>query len=269
MKLVIKILGVAFLIIIVLGTFFYAALPLRGHIPVLMYHFVDTEERAEKEKNVVSLENFKQQMELLERFGFRVISMEDYEKTLKGLRKPSRREVVITFDDGNYTYYDKAFPILKEYNYPSTNFVVVENIKKQIHGSMTYLQIQELLSTGLLTIGSHTRTHPILTEIDEVKQHLEISGSKAELETMFNVPVRYFAYPAGILNDEVLEKTKEAGYELAFTTSLQKRVSIDSKLFAITRVKISRTSDHPFAFWIKLSGIYDAFKGFLLKLRAP
>ena len=81
-----------------------------------------------------------------------------------------------------------------------------------------------------------------------------------DLETLINQDVHYFAYPSGDLSQPVIDAVKDAGYRLAFTTSPKKLQGIEEDLYTFTRIKISRTSDFLLAFWVKITGIYSAFK---------
>lgn len=262
MKKFFKILSLVLVFAIALMGLLMAVFPPKGYIPILMYHFIDTPERAAYEKNVVSLESFKRQMRVLKWFGFRVITLDDYYDALTGEREPGRREVVLTFDDANYTFQEKAFPVLKHYGYPSTVFAVSQNVEQHLHGSMTRETLTKLAATGLVSIESHSRTHPSLSHLDEKQIREELEGSKRELEAMFGRPVHYFAYPSGDIDTRVVNLAEEAGYRLAFTTSPEKRGDLSENHFTLTRIKISRTSDFPIAFWIKISGIYEWVKKF-------
>jgi len=238
----------------------FMLLPLPGDIPVLMYHFIDTPERAALEKNVVSRESFERQMQFLKKFGYHVLTMDEYHAIQTGTRAPRGHEVVITFDDGNYTFADQAFPILEARGLPATMFVISENMKNQSEGSMGIETLKKLQDSGLVTIGGHTKTHPFLSQLSESQIREELQGSKTELEQIFGRPVDYLAYPSGAINQTVVTLAQEAGYKLAFTTSPKKLGKLPDNLHTITRVKISRTSDFWPLFWFKISGLYEAFK---------
>jgi peptidoglycan/xylan/chitin deacetylase (PgdA/CDA1 family) len=255
----------------VLGLFLilFMLLPLPGDIPVLMYHFIDTPERAAVEKNVVSRESFEGQMRFLKTFGYRVLTLEEYYAIKTGTRAPRGREIVITFDDGNYTFADQAFPILQAHALPSAMFVISENMKQQSEGSMGIDTLRSLQASGLVTLGSHTKTHRKLSELPFEAAAEELRGAKVELEQIFGRPMDYLAYPSGAINQEVLTMAEQAGYKLAFTTSPQKLGELPEGFYSLTRVKISRTSDLMPAFWFKISGLYETCKrvkkGFLFR----
>ena len=238
----------------------FILLPLPGDIPVLMYHFIDTPERAAVEKNVVSRASFERQMRFLKTFGYRVLTLDEYYAVKTGTRAPRGREILITFDDGNYTFAEQAFPILQAQALPSVMFVISENMKQQSEGSMGIDTLRILQASGLVTLGSHTKTHPKLSEIPPEQAAEELRGAKVELEQAFGRPVDSLAYPSGAINQEVLAMAEQAGYKLAFTTSPKKLGELPEGFYSLTRVKISRTSDFMPAFWFKISGLYEALK---------
>lgn len=246
------------LIFLGVAAFFYFPAP--GQIPVLMYHFIGDKDTAALEKNHVSRESFTRQMEFLKSFGYRVISIEEYYEIRTGVRKPRGREVLLTFDDGNYTFASEAMPVLSKFHFPATIFLISEFVKSGEYGSMKEEQVREILKQGGVSVGSHTKTHPFLSKIPEAQLRDELEGSKKDLEALFDRPIRFIAYPSGDLSPQVLEAAQKAGYELGFTTSPKKLKGLPSGAYSITRVKISRTSDSAIAFWFKLSGLYGSFK---------
>lgn len=59
-------------------------------------------------------------------------------------------------------------------------------------------EINELDSSGLITIGAHTLNHPILNNESHENSENEIRQSIIQLQDLLNHPVRFFAYPNGI-----------------------------------------------------------------------
>jgi peptidoglycan/xylan/chitin deacetylase (PgdA/CDA1 family) len=258
--------------IAVIATVFSAAafvfLPLPGTIPVLLYHFVSTPEHAAEHKNIVSRQSFERQMEFLRLLRYRVITLEEYYQIKMGKKRPRGREIVITFDDANESFALAAFPILQQRGFPSAVFAVSENIQKRLSGSMTEEMIKKLLPSGLVTLGSHTRTHPSLSKLTDAEIREELVGSKKELERMFHIPIYYLAYPSGDIDERVIRIAEEAGYRLAFTTSYKKLQGLEEGLYTLPRVKITRTSDNPLAFWVHVSGIYQTFKQWRYRIKS-
>lgn len=61
------------------------------------------------------------------------------------------------------------------------------------------------LDPALITIGSHTATHPILTGSDAIELETEVAQSRRTLEARLQRPVEYFCYPNGDHGPEVVD----------------------------------------------------------------
>lgn len=81
---------------------------------------------------------------------------------------------------------------------------------------LTWEMITEMQQSGI-TIGSHTKSHALLTNESLERAHIELTGSKAALEERLRTPIRHFAYPDGRFNPAILNAVKSAGYRYAYT----------------------------------------------------
>ena len=77
---------------------------------------------------------------------------------------------------------------------------------------MTAAELIELGQSGLIDIGAHTVTHPILPALPEAEQHAEIAGSRKELERILGRRVDTFSYPSGKLNRATVSIVADAGF---------------------------------------------------------
>lgn len=252
--------GLFLLLILLILAAAFAFLPLPGTIPVLMYHFIGSEEQAAESKNFVSRTSFAEQLNFLRRFGYRVLTIEECYEIKTGKRKPRGREILMTFDDGNYSFEKEAFPILEFFDFPASVFLVTESMRNETHGSMSTETVKKLLATGRIAVGAHSRTHPYLTRVSDEQLAEELTGAKKDLEEMLGVPLQDLSYPNGDVDRRVMEAAKQAGYRMAFTTSHKNLKGLEEGIYTLTRVKISRTSDNLFVFWVKISGLYDLVK---------
>ena len=87
---------------------------------------------------------------------------------------------------------------------------------------------------ALLTIGAHTRTHPLLTSVSRDEAWTEIAGAKEELERELGHPVDAFAYPYGGNGLSVRRMVERAGFRWAFTT--EPRIVTDARRMRRLRV---------------------------------
>jgi len=251
---------IAFVALLTIMGAAFALLPLPGYVPVLMYHFIGNERLEAEYGNFVSQSSFAWQMAFLHFFKYRIISLDELYEIKTGKRKPRGREIVLTFDDGNYTFDSLAVPVLKRYEFPVTVFMVSESVKGGTYGSMNTEALQRLRAYDWISFASHSKTHPFLSKLTEDSLREELFGSKRDLETMLGKPVRDLAYPSGDLNPAVVSMAREAGYRMAFSTSPKKTAGLEKGFYTMTRVKISSDCSNLFVFWIKISGIYPLFK---------
>ncbi len=87
-------------------------------------------------------------------------------------------------------------------------------------GMMNWDHIKQLNGRGC-EIGSHTKTHPILTELGDRNALVdEIANSKLHIEEMIDTNVTSFCYPNGDQNESIRRIVKEAGYANAVTTEM-------------------------------------------------
>lgn len=86
---------------------------------------------------------------------------------------------------------------------------------------MTSSQLRALHGAGM-TIGGHTRSHPILARLAD-GDHAEIEGGKADLEAILGSRLSLFAYPNGKPGTDYLAchagMARDAGYAAAVTTA--------------------------------------------------
>lgn len=81
---------------------------------------------------------------------------------------------------------------------------------------MTWEEIASL-DPYLITIGSHTISHPILTGLNEQEIQVEVRESRTQLEKRLGRPVEYFCYPNGCYDERALRHVQEI-YRAAVTT---------------------------------------------------
>jgi peptidoglycan/xylan/chitin deacetylase (PgdA/CDA1 family) len=82
---------------------------------------------------------------------------------------------------------------------------------------LSWDQLRQLAREGL-TLGSHTRTHAIMTKITPVQMHEEVRGSQEDLQREIGACLPIFCYPNGNHNETVVSVLREQGIRLAFTT---------------------------------------------------
>ncbi|MFH1398404.1 MAG: polysaccharide deacetylase family protein [Candidatus Omnitrophota bacterium] len=230
-------------------------------VPILMYHAV----RAEVSRGarlIVSAKSFERQMGFLKERHYNVISLEELADMIKEKIKIPPKTIAITFDDGYWDNYTYAYPVLKKYNLPATIFLITNEVDNMVglRDKLTWENVILMQNSGLITFGSHSLSHRVLTQIksaDDLKN--EIFDSKRILEEKLGRKVNTFCYPKGVFNQQIKRIVKEAGYKVAVATSPGRGFS-NEDVFALKRLRISEKSGNLFIFWVQISGYYSFIK---------
>ena len=216
------------------------------HLRILNYHNVErVPAGAALAKLYVEPAQFARQMWCLKRLGLRGVSLTEGLALLA--RGAAARAVVLTFDDGYTDNLHHAAPILREFGFDATCYIVsgrvgmyntwdaeLLRVRKPL---MTAQDIKSWLNAGF-EIGSHTRSHPHLDQLDAAAAEEEIAGSRADLERLTGVHAEHFCYPYGCFNQETTRLVAAAGYASAVTTRRGVAHAADDR-FRLARISIN------------------------------
>jgi peptidoglycan/xylan/chitin deacetylase (PgdA/CDA1 family) len=110
---------------------------------------------------------------------------------------------------------------------------------------MTSGEVRALIASGLVSIGAHTVTHPVMPELGTAACHREVAASKLACEALASAPVTAFAYPFGEYNAETCETVRTAGFAFACSTGRAPSVAA-SDIFALRRTFITNLDGDAF-----------------------
>ena len=108
----------------------------------------------------IQIDVFKEQLNIIDKEGIEFIHPKDFKKSL--YEKKKNRKILLTIDDGLLSFYENAWPILKEKKIPFILFVNTREV-----GSFNYMnwdQIIELHKSGNVEIGNHSHSHEYLVD---------------------------------------------------------------------------------------------------------
>jgi peptidoglycan/xylan/chitin deacetylase (PgdA/CDA1 family) len=191
---------------------------------VLCYHAISRDWEADLS---TTPERFEYQIELLAKRGYRGATF-----TEAVLAPGSGRVAAITFDDAYRSVIELARPILDRFGFRATVFAPSAHIGSErpmqwpgidhwLGGRherelipMSWQELSELATAGW-EIGSHTVTHPHLTQLDDTALAEELERSKQACEQHLGRPCPSLAYPYGDVDERVVVATAAAGYTTA------------------------------------------------------
>ena len=171
-------------------------------------------------------------------------------------RRTVRSPVAVTFDDGYGDNYRIAYPLLRKYSIPATFFLTVSRLGRDWdfpggrYPGLGWEEASALSRDPLIELGSHGMTHSDLTRLSTVEAWDEIHSSRSILAGNLEEPIRYFSYPHGSFNGELIEQVRRAGYQAAFSV-----IDTAGDRYSLRRILISRR-DTMFRFKLKLSPLY-------------
>ncbi|OPY15887.1 MAG: Polysaccharide deacetylase [Syntrophus sp. PtaB.Bin138] len=185
------------------------------------------------------------------------------------IKKPSAdglHYIIVTFDDGFENIIKNALPAMHETNIPATIFVTTGYMGRKPgwitdpkHPSaceflMTEEQLKNL-NFDQVTIGSHTVSHPHLSDLDTSALKKELSDSKSKLEELLQRKVTLIALPYGSIDMENTQHFKEAGYERVFLNIPTFPATLNDRYF-VGRIDTS-PDDWMVEYKLKLRGAYQ------------
>lgn len=111
--------------------------------------------------------------------------------------------VVLTFDDGTVDWPEVVLPELVARRLPATFYVATDFVESERMfpdegRPASWAGLADMVSTGLVTIGSHTHTHRVLAHADAATAAEELDRSTALIEDRLGVACDHFAYPKAI-----------------------------------------------------------------------
>ncbi len=107
---------------------------------------------------------------------------------------PHEPAVVITFDDGCETDALIAAPLLAEFSFKATFYVIAGRVG--LRGYLSPAQLRELSAAGF-EIGCHSMTHSYLDELNDEQLRVELIEAKDRLEQITHSPIAHFSCPVG------------------------------------------------------------------------
>ena len=160
----------------------------------------------------IQLDVFEKQLEIIDNEGIKFIHPKNFKNSMSNNK--GDRKILFTVDDGLLSFYENAWPILKEKKIPFILFVNTREV-----GAFNYMswdQIIELHNSEYVEIGNHSHSHEYLADEDpdvikdDILKSIEIFNNKLGRNSEF------FSYPFGEYSLEFKKIIKDLGFKFAF-----------------------------------------------------
>ncbi len=221
-------------------------------VPILMYHHVGEPPPgadAIRRDLTVLPGQFEAQLAYLSEEGYQTIHLSDLIMHLQMGHPLPPKPIVITFDDGYHDVFTNAYPLLKEYEFVATFFIITLLADEGREEYLSWAEIKALHAAGM-EIGSHTYTHPDLRAQPYDYVVWQVLGSKEAIEARIKEPVRLFSYPSGRYDQQVVEVLKSTSYWGAVAIGQGVHQSSD-RTFELQRIRVRGSYDlGDLAYWL-------------------
>lgn len=149
-----------------------------------------------------------------------VVDLDGALAALAGPPPSAPDRVAVTFDDGTADFVEEALPILVRHRVPATLYVATEFVEqgRMFPGGgapLSWSALAEAVSTGLVSVGSHTHTHALLDRLPEGAVDGELDRSISLIGERLGVDARHFAYPKALAGSPAADRAVRARFASA------------------------------------------------------
>jgi peptidoglycan/xylan/chitin deacetylase (PgdA/CDA1 family) len=216
--------------------------PDQARVPILMYHYVsELPPNADRYRRDLTVppESFQAQLQFLADAGYHPVTLSDlYLHLTQGYPLPEK-PIVLTFDDGYRDAYEVVFPLLLDYGFTGTFFVLATPAHLESPGYLTWAQMKEMSDAGM-EIQAHGRDHVDLRGRSYDYLVYQILGIQEAIQYHTGRLPRFFCYPSGQRDANAISVLKSAGYWGAVTTEWGHTHTREG-LFETPRVRVRGT----------------------------
>ncbi len=173
----------------------------------------------------ISAAAFREHLSIIKELGYKTITATDLIEARIGNEPLPERAVVLTFDDGLWNNYTVAFPLLREFGFTATIFLVTGYLGRLSTWErdpgisalplLAWEHIREMHEYGI-DFQSHTLSHPHLTRLNDKDLDRELLKSRGLIEDRLGKSAPLFCYPYGDFDSRVVMKLREFGFKAAF-----------------------------------------------------
>lgn len=213
---------------------------------IIMYHHI-TEDENKTGDYVISTEQLENDFKYLKKNGYKTLSMRELYSIDKYESNLPEKSIMLTFDDGQESFYKYAYPLLKKYNLTAV-FSVIGKYTEQFstaedhnisYSHVTWDEIKTMIESGIVEIGNHSYDMHSNNAVERIGVTIKKGESLQSYRTAIKYDIdkfnslfekyvgftpNFFAYPFGRYSSETEKIIKENGFSAALTCYETKNV---------------------------------------------
>jgi len=227
-----------------------------GNVIVLSFH--DLSIKKISPSIITTVDSFIEMLKALKKNNYQTFFARDIASLMSGkaMVKKGCKPVILTFDDGYKNNYALLFPLIKKYRVKVTFFLITGKLKEfrssQTDNSLTFSEVQEMVDSGLVELGSHTHyNHKNLVSF--LKEEKTIKGKRRRLwgiykdllasdrvlKEKFSIDPVSLAWPHGKEDRHLIYAAKKAGFKFVFNTRFGVNSCEKKEYFRLRRISAS------------------------------
>lgn len=211
-------------------------------LPIIMYHHISPKQKLWG-KYVISDKHFEEDLKYIKKCGYTTITMTQLIDHVYNKTELPEKPIIITFDDGNESFYAYAYPLLKKYEMSAVisivgqytdNYTKVEDHNLD-YSSLNWNQVKELSQSKFVEIQNHTYNMHTITKnrkgcgikkgesIEAYKKDLndDIGKLQEQIYKYTGTKPNTFTYPYGHISAKSKDIIKDMGFKAILTCAEQ------------------------------------------------
>lgn len=208
-------------------------------LPICMYHYVYDENNPpadlhQKYGNYISAQALEEEINWLKSEDYYFPTWEEVRAFVDGEQLLPDKSIVLTFDDGAYSFLNNGIPVFEKCKVPATSFMItsIDGESKVANYQSKYVNFESHTHDmhkggGTVGRGGYITGIPYDEGLEDLKKSIEICGSSDAM-----------AYPYGDYDARAKKMVKEAGFLCAVTIEYGKAYPGDDP-YSLPRVRMT------------------------------
>lgn len=213
-------------------------------IPVLMYHDVMYDKHYKGQADTIALSTFKKHLKYFKDNNYKTLTLDEFYCWKQNKCKLPKKAVLLTFDDGFYSFKHLVEPLLEEYDAHAVNFLIGDTVgnKTKDYDPEGYGVIgKDLIAKPSKNVEYQSHSYAMHYYVNNRQKIYSMSDKdmQKDIDNMRKImKARYMSYPYNTDTDAFIKVLRKNNYRLAFRGESEKATK-DCNNYQIPRIGIN------------------------------